>query len=144
MTKRKKQFRWTPSPLIYVRTMPKRGIGGRGVFASQDIPEGAVIEQSPVIIVPSKDLYAASKVKTVLGYYAFSWTTGKNAKDAIPFGFISLCNHSYRPNASYNIDRPSRSLFITSLRRIRKGQEITLNYNGDPDCQNPVWFHVNG
>jgi hypothetical protein len=29
-----------------------------------------------------------------------------------------------------------------ALRPIKKGQEITINYNGDHDSLNPVWFDV--
>jgi hypothetical protein len=35
------------------------------------------------------------------------------------------------------------SIFVKTVRDIHVGEEITINYNGDWDDQNKVWFEVN-
>ncbi len=121
-------------PFIYFRPSPR---GGRGVFTLKEIPEGALIEICPVIVLPENDLPLIHK--THLHDYYFLW--GDDEKQcAIALGFGSLYNHDYQPNAEYVIDAEQKSIDIYSLRDIEPGEEITLNYNGDPEDQSPVWF----
>ncbi|HZU37814.1 MAG TPA: SET domain-containing protein-lysine N-methyltransferase, partial [Gemmataceae bacterium] len=60
---------------------------------------------------------------------------------AIALGYGSLYNHSYMPNARYD-DEPGPAMTFTALRTIRPGEEITVNYNGDPKDRSPVGFEV--
>ncbi len=121
-------------PFIYFRQSPR---GGRGIFTLKEIPEGALIEICPVIVLPEKDLPLIHQ--TFLHDYYFLW--GDDEKQcAIALGFGSLYNHDYHPNAEYVIDVEQQCIDIYSLRDIKPGEEITLNYNGDPEEQTPVWF----
>lgn len=121
-------------PFIYFRASPR---GGRGVFTLKEIPEGALIEICPVIVLPEEDLPLIHKTR--LHDYYFLW--GDDEKQcAIALGFGSLYNHDYHPNAEYVIDAEQQCIDIYSLRDIEPGEEITLNYNGDPEDQSPVWF----
>ena len=56
-------------------------------------------------------------------------------------GYGSLYNHSYRPNARYD-DEEGRIMVFTALRDIGRGEEITVNYNGEPGDETPVGFEV--
>ena len=60
---------------------------------------------------------------------------------ALALGYGSLYNHSYRPNARYD-DVGQRTKLFTALRAIEPGEEITINYNGDPEDGSPVGFEV--
>jgi SET domain-containing protein len=60
---------------------------------------------------------------------------------ALALGYGSLYNHSYRPNARYDDDAQAAMVFL-ALRSIAAGEEITINYNGDPEDRAPVGFEV--
>jgi SET domain-containing protein len=122
------------SDAIEVRRSPGKG---RGVFACRRIRAGEVIERVPVLVVPIDDLDNGSGW-TNLGSYCFLWST---RTVALALGYGSLYNHSYRPNARYD-DRGHRTKVFTSLRDIEPGEEITVNYNGDPDDHAAVGFDV--
>ena len=66
----------------------------------------------------------------------FEWGRGTVA----PLGFGSLYNHSYEPNARYE-DCRADQVFV-AIRDIADGEEITVNYNGEPGDRSPVWFEV--
>ena len=59
---------------------------------------------------------------------------------AIGLGVSSLFNHSYDANATYRISIENKTISIYACKPIHKGEEITLNYNGSPNDQSPVYF----
>lgn len=107
---------------------------GRGVFARRPIAAGEVIERVPVVVIP----YGENEENSGLAPYFFTWGEGTVA---MALGYGSLYNHSYRPNARYD-DVGSQTKVFTALRDIRAGEEITVNYNGDPDDRSPLGFKV--
>lgn len=107
---------------------------GRGVFARKDIVKGTVIERVPLIIV-TWDKISESE----LGHYAYCWT---EKKAALAMGYGSLYNHSFKPNAYYE-DVGRQTKVFTAHRDITAGEEVTINYNGDPDdVSNELGFDV--
>lgn len=117
--------------------MKDTGKYGRGLFASRDIKKDELIEVSPVIVSP-KDEWKNLK-KTVLYYYCFHW--GK--KDtAIALGYGSLFNHSYKPNIKFKNNKANLSIDFHAIEDIKDGEELTINYNGDPDDMSKLWFDV--
>ncbi len=114
--------------MIEVKAAGKKG---RGIFATQSISKGSVIEKSPYIFIPSKDF--EELMVTVIRYYWFYVRDNKrdNPSCAIGLGYTSLYNHSKTPNAEWRIFPRSKTIKITALRNIRKGQEITINYGYD-------------
>ena len=122
-----------PKNLFVAQTPDK----GRGVFTSKFIKKGTVIEVSPMIVFGERD---REKINDTLIYeYYFEW--GKRGrKGALALGFGSLYNHSYHPNARYNPDFDLNILEFEALRNIKVGEEITTNYNLDPDDDTPVWW----
>jgi SET domain-containing protein len=110
---------------------------GRGVFARRAIAEGDVIERVPVIVLPAVDIVDVDDWTELAGY-CFNWAPGKVA---LALGYGSLYNHSYRPNARYDDHTPQAKVF-TAIRDIAEGEEITINYNGDPEDRSPVGFDV--
>jgi len=127
-------MRLFPSELIEVRRSPGRG---RGVFARQFIPEGTVIERVPMIVFPEKELETEEGFSALYNY-VFEWGRGTVA---IALGCGSIYNHSYSPNARYD-DAAQRTKVYTAIKDISAGEEITINYNGDPDNYSPLEFAV--
>lgn len=120
---------------VYIAESP---LGGRGVFTSEFIPVGTLIEIAPVIVLAEQDLKLIHD-HTILHDYYFLWTDdGKSA--AIALGFGSLYNHSYMPNAEYFTNIEDKSIDVYAIRDILAGEEITFNYNGMPFDNTPVWF----
>ena len=118
------------SDLIVVKQTRRKG---RGVFAKRFIAAGTLIERVPVLVVPTDQLRSSS-----LANYAFTWSRGRVA---IALGYGSLYNHSYTPNAHYrDVGRHSKEFL--AIRDIAVGEEITVNYNGDPEDGTAVDFEV--
>lgn len=112
-------------------------VHGKGVFAARDIEPGEIIELCPVIPFPKKQLEDVRR--TVLDDYYFDW--GDDGEwYAFALGYGSLYNHSYEPNAEYGMDFEAQTIDIYCIKPITAGEEITINYNGDPDNRTKVWF----
>ena len=131
----------TPSEDPNSRNAHVRRVRGRGrcVFARRKIAAGEVIERAPVIPIPKKQWPTVKK--TILEDYAFDW--GKNDEESvIALGYVSIYSHSYAPNAKLE-QRPDELMMeVTALKAIAPGQEITINYNGDPSNRDALWFKV--
>lgn len=109
---------------------------GLGCVAIKEIPENQIIETCPVLVLPRKD-YPSVK-QTILRNYYFMW--GKNTC-AICFGYGSFYNHSYSPNATYKKNIKEKTISFISIKPIKKGEEITVNYNyGKPDDLSTLWI----
>lgn len=113
---------------------------GRGVFASFDIKKGEIIERCPVIEVSKHD--TSNLRDSVLVTYFFYH--GKNKeKSFIALGFGSIYNHSYKPNAKYEIQEKEKIIEFKVLSDIKKNDEITVNYNKSGHPKSPLWFEDN-
>lgn len=110
---------------------------GRGVFCSIDIAAEALIEICPAIVIPALETKVIHK--TTLHDYYFLWGAQQKSS-AIALGYGSLYNHAYKANAKYLIDEANETIDIIAIRAITAGEEITINYNGDPNNMDPVWF----
>ena len=126
--------------LMHSETVEVRNIRGkgRGVIARRPIEEGEIIERVPVIVIPT-DQIGDDPGRRVLAGYVFAWGQGTLA---LALGYGSLYNHSYEPNARYEALGGRTKIFV-ALREIAAGEEITINYNGEPSDRSPVWFKVN-
>jgi len=110
---------------------------GRGVFTSQSIDKGEVIEVCPVLIIPKAELPIIHK--TVLHDYYFLWGE-KMEECAIALGFGSIYNHELHPNANFILDIYNKTIDIEAIKAISAGEEITLNYHGEPGNEDELWF----
>jgi hypothetical protein len=125
-------------PHLEIRAIPGKG---RGVFARQAFAPGEVIEHAPVIV---GDLaHAEALEQTALADHYFLWGED-HALDQIcvALGYGSLYNHSYAPNADWERDLVKHELIFFAHRPITPGDEITINYNGRPHDDAPLWFEV--
>jgi uncharacterized protein len=110
---------------------------GRGVFALRAFKAGETIERAPVIPFPAAQWKLMEA--TVLDDFCFAWGEG-NEDGAVGLGFASIYNHSFTPNARYIPRLAELHLEYVAIRDIQPGEEITTNYNRDPESGEPVWF----
>jgi SET domain-containing protein len=112
---------------------------GRGIFATRNIKKGELIHEAPIIISPCEE-YKNLK-KTVFIEYVFWWGE-KLEERALALGYGSLFNHSYTPNALYKLNLAQKTIDFYAHSDIIAGEEIRINYNGDPEDETAVWFDV--
>jgi hypothetical protein len=121
-------------PSLFIASTEGRG---RGVFTSEDISKGTVIEVSPVIVMTGAERKLLDQ--TLLHDYIFEW--GQDRKGCcMALGYIPLYNHAYRSNGEYEMDFGQRVIKVRAVRRIAAGEEVFINYNGDWNNTKPVWF----
>ena len=123
-------------PYLFIEKTDKKG---KAVFTSERIPAGTVIEISPVIVMSLEDRKYLDK--TLLHDYIFEWGKLKD-KCCMALGLIPIYNHSYKSNCEYFMDFEDDTIFIKTVRIIKKGEELTINYNGNWDDGKKVWFEV--
>ncbi|MBP7273641.1 MAG: SET domain-containing protein-lysine N-methyltransferase [Saprospiraceae bacterium] len=115
-------------------------LGGRGVFAAEQIKKDDVIEVCPVIVLAPGQ--TSTLDKTTLYDYYFLWEDADSGLEtcAIALGYGSLYNHAAPSNADYVMDFEHKTIDIFCVRDIEPGEEITINYHGDPNNESPPWF----
>ena len=109
---------------------------GRGVFATEDIQVDQIFESAEILIIPKDQIEFIEK--TIIDDYIFVW--GDTC--ALVLGTGMLYNHSYTPNARYIRDFDNNLMNYVALKPILKGDEILINYNGEPTCMDTLWFDV--
>ena len=121
-------------PYLYVDQARGRG---RGVFTIERIPAGTVIEIAPVIVMDLSDREHLDK--TLLHDYIFEW--GKEKKQCcMALGLIPMYNHDYKSNCEYFMDFEDSTIMVKTVRVIERGEELTINYNGDWNDEKKIWF----
>jgi SET domain-containing protein len=109
------------------------------VFSLQDFEIETVIEISPVLVFDSNERDKLES--TTLYNYIFEWGENK-LQAAIGLGYLSMYNHSYNANCEYEMDFENRTMSIKTVKQIKKGEELFINYNGDADDQTKIWFET--
>lgn len=121
-------------PYLYVAMAAEKG---RGVFTRERIPAGTVIEVAPVIVMDKTDRQYLDK--TMLRDYIFEWGKNKD-KCCMALGLVPIYNHSYKSNCEYFMDFEDDTIAVKTVRVIGKGEELTINYNGDWNDSRKLWF----
>ncbi len=122
----------------HLRVVPIAG-KGRGVLAGRRFTEGEVIDEAPVVVVPSTEWPLVEQ--TTLSQYCFTWDEDTE-EAAVALGHGSFVNHSYSPNAYCVLREEGPVMEFVALRDIEEGEEITINYTGEPEGRDPVGFEV--
>lgn len=99
----------------------KSALHGWGVFAAVDIPAGFVVEEAPVLVLPTKEWEQVS----CLHHYVFEWAEGEVA---VALGSVSLYNHSSSPSAVVEVDVFAGVARVLALRDVRAGEELLIEY----------------
>ncbi|MEO6670525.1 MAG: SET domain-containing protein-lysine N-methyltransferase [Ferruginibacter sp.] len=121
---------------LYVERTAQKG---KAVFTHENIAANTVIEIAPVIVMSKQDREHLDK--TLLHDYIFEWGKRKD-KCAMALGLIPIYNHSYKSNCEYFMDFEDDTILIKTVKAIKKGEELTINYNGDWNDGKKVWFDV--
>ncbi|KZO93583.1 hypothetical protein CALVIDRAFT_245031 [Calocera viscosa TUFC12733] len=112
---------------------------GRGVYATYAIPQGTLVEISPVLLF-TPDEWEDYGRHTVLDHYTFIWRTPGESKPsmALALGLGSIFNHSSRPNVSFLRQIADQTIEYSTTRDVAAGEELCISY-GDPAR---LWFSV--
>ena len=119
--------------------LAQTGEMGLGVFTSENIEKGIIIETSPVIVMSKKERELLDQ--THLHDYIFEWGIKKD-QCAMALGYVPIYNHSYRSNCEYEMDFEKKRISIKTVHFIRAGEELFINYNGAWNDDKPVWFNA--
>ena len=112
---------------------------GRGVFSTTVIRAATIVEVSPVIVMKKEDRIHLDK--TLLHDYIFEWGHLKD-QCCMALGLIPVYNHSYESNCEYFMDYDEQTMMVKTVRDIKPGEELTVNYNGDWNDTATIWFEV--
>jgi SET domain-containing protein len=125
--------------ILPILSIESTSLKGRGVFTSADIDRDTVIECSPVIVMTHEERKLLDR--TLLHDYIFEWGPGRT-KCCMALGYVPMYNHSYRSNCEYVMDYDQQMISVKTVRFIKAGEELFINYNGDWNNAKPVWFDV--
>ena len=120
--------------------LDKSPVHGWGVFAKEDIMEGEVFEECPVLTLPIEK----GEVTSLLIDYRFNWPQGGEWEEQVfPLGYGGLYNHSENANAYWISNLENKTFQFISHREIKKGEEIftwygDVNYWNDGRTHTPV------
>lgn len=111
---------------------------GYGVFATDVIEDGEIIEECHLVSLPIKK----GESSFILHDYRFNWPSGEDWQEfVIPFGYGCIYNHSNENNAYWR-DHPEVKAFqFVACKRILPGEEICTYYGGDEywaDARNEI------
>lgn len=121
-------------PCLFIADSINRG---RGVFSSENLTAGTIIEIAPVIVLSAEERVLLDQTR--LHDYIFLWGTNET-QCCMALGYVSIYNHDYRSNAEYEMDFETDTIRIKTVRNINKGEEVFINYNGNWNDTTPVWF----
>src|ERR1700730_11996093 len=94
---------------------------GRGVEATCDIPQSAIVVTTPCVAI------SKSELRDSLALYAFRY----GDQVALAFGDASFLNHSRSANCDYHADQVNKTIVVRTSRLVRRGEELTIDYGWD-------------
>lgn len=112
---------------------------GNGVFTSEAIRANTIIEVSPVIVMKQAERKLLDQ--TLLHDYIFEWGDNKR-QCCMALGYVPLYNHSFNSNCEYEMEFDDEVITIRTVRDVRKGEELFINYNGTFNDRKPLWFNA--
>ena len=114
-----------PPTKIEIKESPGKGWG---VFATEDIEEGEIIEECLLLTLPIQK----GEVSSLFLDYRFNYPQqGEWTEQVLGMGYASYYNHSNNANAYWR-DHPTLKAFqFISNRKIFKYEEIFVYYGDD-------------
>lgn len=110
---------------------------GRGVFTTENLAKETVIEIAPVLVMSKEERTLIDQ--TLLHDYIFEWGPDSN-QCCMALGYVPIYNHSYKSNCEYEMDFDTHTIQIKTIRFVKSGEELFINYNGDWNDAKLVWF----
>ena len=120
-------------PGLYITSSDQKG---RGVFTSEDLATGEMIELCPILKIPAGQVKQLDS--TVIYEYYFLWDE-EGFEACLALGYGSLYNHSPDPNAEILLDYEDQMIKFSSIKDIEAGTEITIDYQ-DGNRELKLWF----
>lgn len=133
--KRVKKFSYL-LPCVFIDKVKGRG---RGVFTHQAIPDNTVVEIAPVIVMSAEDRKHIDS--TLLHDYIFEWGETRQ-QCCMALGYVPMYNHAAPSNCEYEMNFRKQIITVRTVRAIAAGEELFINYHGDADNTQPVWFEM--
>ena len=99
---------------------------GRGLYASKDIQEGTKIINYLGRIVTNNYVDKSDKYDNGKPIYLFTLNKKYTLDGDFSWNIAGLINHSCEPNSQY--DGKGLKIWITAIKKIKKGEEITCDY----------------
>lgn len=113
------------SQKIQVRRSP---VHRWGVFATDDIKSGEILEENCFIELP----IGLNEFSSILLDYRYNYPRLSNkAQQVMAFGFSCVYNHSNDPSAKWETDEENRIFIFSAIKDIKKDEEIFIYYGGD-------------
>ena len=123
-------------PFLYIAPTSSMG---RGVYTSENIEAGTIIEIAAVIVMSREERKLLDQ--TLLHDYIFEWGIKKD-QCCMAMGYIPVYNHSYKSNCEYEMDFEEEKISIRTVHFIIAGEELFINYNGDWNDSKLLWFEA--
>ena len=99
---------------------------GRGLYASKNIKEGTKIIDYIGKIITNKEADESDKFDNKKKIYLFNLNKKFSLDGDFSYNIAGLINHSCDNNCDYN--GKGLKIWITAIRDIKKGEEITCDY----------------
>lgn len=123
-------------PCLFIAPAGKMG---KGVYTSESLEESTIIEIAPVIVMSREERKLLDQ--TTLHDYIFEWGDDRR-QCCMALGYVPMYNHSYKSNCEYEMDFEEELISIKTMRFIKAGEELFINYNGDWNDSKPLWFNA--
>lgn len=107
----------------------RSGVHGRGLFAARALPKGTYVMEYRGEKVPKKEGTRRTDAQWETGrVYTFELSRRFDIDGSVKWNVARLANFSCDPNCESQNER-GRKVWIVALRDIRKGEEISYDYN---------------
>lgn len=111
-----------PPTKIIIKQSPIQGLG---VFSSQKISKGEIIEECPFLAFPQNK----KEQIPVFSNYSFCFPRGEMwTTHALVLGYGSYYNHSENASVDWHTENKLKLFVFTALRDIEEGEELFINY----------------
>ncbi|MBP0014857.1 MAG: SET domain-containing protein-lysine N-methyltransferase [Roseofilum sp. SBFL] len=115
--------------MIEIQLFPEKG---RGVVATQFIPQGTLIEKAPVVDFPAEERSILDSTQVFKYYFVIpsEYDQRKEVRAYLVFGLASFCNHSGTPNTHINWveDKTGLWAYLIASEEIKPGEECLMFY----------------
>lgn len=115
---------------VEVKTSP---LHGRGLFASTDIPAGALIGVYPLLILSHEDTEHLKATRLYHYVFYIDERADGAMRAAVAFGNISMCNHGRDANSDFIVDAAAETVTLTTRIALQEGDEILIDYEDFAD-----------
>lgn len=95
---------------------------GRGVFATENLPKGTLVEESPAV-------YAHKGVQEDSVMIAYLFDGPLPDRPIVCLGYGSLFNHSDVPNIVWQSNIENTTMRFYAYRDIERGEELCISYD---------------